>query len=121
MENIHFLVLAKGNYIVLFEYDTSKYKLTTYKSNTASDDINSDVINKSVSIDGNEKEVGVTDTINISNQSKTHIDMGLVENGTYDLSLNKYITNVKLTYGTQEENYSYDNSKLAKVEVPAKS
>ena len=46
--------------------------------------------------------------------------MGLVENGTYDLSLNKYITNVKLTYGTQEENYSYDNSKLAKVEVPAK-
>ena len=112
--------VGKGNYIVLFEYDTSKYKLTTYKSNTASDDINSDVINKSVSIDGNEKEVGVTDTINISNQSKTHIDMGLVENGTYDLSLNKYITNVKLTYGTQEENYSYDNSKLAKVEVPAK-
>ena len=112
--------VGKGNYIVLFEYDTSKYKLTTYKSNTASDDTNSDVINKSVSIDGNEKEVGVTDTINISNQNKTHIDMGLVENGAYDLSLNKYITNVKLTYGTQEENYSYDNSKLAKVEVPAK-
>ena len=112
--------VGKGNYIVLFEYDTSKYKLTTYKSNTASDDTNSDVINKSVSIDGNEKEVGVTDTINISNQNKTNIDMGLIENGTYDLSLNKYITNVKLTYATQEETYSYNNSKLAKVEVPAK-
>ena len=112
--------VGKGNYIVLFEYDTSKYKLTTYKSNTASDDTNSDVINKSVSIDGNEKEVGVTDTINISNQNKTHIDMGLIENGTYDLSLNKYITNVELTYGSQKQTYSYDNSKLAKVEIPAK-
>ena len=112
--------VGKGNYIVLFEYDTSKYKLTTYKSNTASDDANSDVINKSVSIDGNEKEVGVTDTINISNQNKTHIDMGLIENGTYDLSLNKYITNVELTYGSQKQTYSYDNSKLAKVEIPAK-
>ena len=112
--------VGKGNYIVLFEYDTSKYKLTTYKSNTASDDTNSDVINKSVSIDGNEKEVGVTDTINISNQNKTNIDMGLIENGTYDLSLNKYITNVELTYGSQKQTYSYDNSKLAKVEIPAK-
>ena len=112
--------VGKGNYIVLFEYDVSKYKLTTYKSNTASDDTNSDVINKSVSIDGNEKEVGVTDTINISNQNKTHIDMGLIENGTYDLSLNKYITNVELTYGSQKQTYSYDNSKLAKVEIPAK-
>ena len=112
--------VGKGNYIVLFEYDTSKYKLTTYKSNTASDDTNSDVINKSVSIDGNEKEVGVTNTINISNQNKTHIDMGLIENGTYDLSLNKYITNVELTYGSQKQTYSYDNSKLAKVEIPAK-
>ena len=112
--------VGKGNYIVLFEYDTSKYKLTTYKSNTASEDTNSDVINKSVSIDGNEKEVGVTDTINISNQNKSHIDMGLIENGTYDLSLNKYITNVELTYGSQKQTYSYDNSKLAKVEIPAK-
>ena len=112
--------VGKGNYIVLFEYDTSKYKLTTYKSNTASEDTNSDVINKSVSIDGNEKEVGVTNTINISNQNKTHIDMGLIENGTYDLSLNKYITNVELTYGSQKQTYSYDNSKLAKVEIPAK-
>lgn len=112
--------LGKGNYIVLFEYDTNKYKLTTYKSGTASENTNSDVINKSVNIDGNEKEVGVTDTINVSTQNYTHIDMGLVENGTYDLSLNKYITNVELTYGTQNQTYSYDNSKLAKVEVPAK-
>ena len=112
--------LGKGNYIVLFEYDTNKYKLTTYKSGTASENTNSDVINKSVNIDGNEKEVGVTDTINVSTQNYTHIDMGLVENGTYDLSLNKYITNVELTYGTQNQTYSYDNSKLAKVEVPEK-
>ena len=112
--------ISKGNYIVLFEYDTSKYKLTTYKSGTASESTNSDVINKSVSIDGNEKEVGVTDTINVLTQNYTHIDMGLVENGTYDLSLNKYITNVELTYGAQNQTYSYDNSKLAKVEVPAK-
>ena len=112
--------IGKGNYIVLFEYDTEKYKLTSYKSTSATDDTNSDVINKTASIDGTEKEVGVTDTISVTTQNKEHIDMGLIENGTYDLSLNKYITNVKVSYGSQEENYDYNNSKLAKVEIPAK-
>ncbi len=112
--------VPKGNYIVLFEYDTSKYKLTTYRNNGTSETTNSDAINKTVNIDGVEKLVGVTDTISISTQNKTNIDMGLVENGTYDLSLNKTITNVKLIYGEQKEDYTYDNTKLAKVEIPAK-
>ena len=112
--------IDNGNYIVLFEYDTNKYKLTTYKGNGATEETNSDVINKSVSIDGVEKNVGVTDTINVSNQNKLHIDMGLIENGTYNISLNKYITNIKVTYGNEEQNYAYDNSKLVKVEIPAK-
>ena len=112
--------IDNGNYIVLFEYDTNKYKLTTYKGNGATEESNSDVINKSVSIDGVEKKVGVTDTINVSNQNKSHIDMGLIENGTYNISLNKYITNIKVAYGNEEQNYAYDNSKLVKVEIPAK-
>ena len=112
--------IDNGNYIVLFEYDTNKYKLTTYKGNGATEESNSDVINKSVSIDGVEKKVGVTDTINVSNQNKSHIDMGLIENGTYNISLNKYITNIKVAYGSEEQNYAYDNSKLVKVEIPAK-
>ena len=112
--------IEKGNYIVLFEYDTNKYKLTSYKNNNASESTNSDAINKTVNIDGTEKEVGITDIINISNQNVVHMDMGLIENGTYDLRLDKYITNVKVAYDSQTENYDYDNSKLAKVEIPAK-
>lgn len=46
--------------------------------------------------------------------------MGLIENGTYNISLNKYITNIKVAYGNEEQNYAYDNSKLVKVEIPAK-
>lgn len=116
-----FSKIPKGKYIVLFEYDTQNYKLTTYQSREASETTNSDVINKTVSIDGIEKLVAVTDNIDITNNNYVNIDMGLVENSNFNLSINKVISKIQVNYDGSTKEYNYEDVKLAKVEIPAKS
>lgn len=116
-----FSKIPKGKYIVLFEYDTQNYNLTTYQSREASETTNSDVINKTVSIDGIEKVVAVTDNIDITNNNYVNIDMGLVENSNFNLSINKVISKVQVNYDGNTKEYNYEDVKLAKVEIPAKS
>ena len=118
--NYEFMGITKGKYIVLFEYDTNLYKLTSYKISGGSEEINSDVINKSVNIDGTEKTVAVTNNIDIENSNVKNINMGLVENEKIDIKLNKSITNVKVQNKDYLQEYEYGESKLAKVEIPAK-
>ena len=115
-----FAGISKGKYIVLFEYDTNLYKLTSYKISGGSEELNSDVINKTVNIDGVEKLVAVTDNINVEKSNIENINMGLIENGMLDLKLNKSITNVKVQYNDDTQEYNYNDVKLAKVEIPAK-
>lgn len=116
-----FSKIPKGKYIVLFEYDTQNYKLTTYQNREASETTNSDVINKTVSIDGIEKLVAVTDNIDITNNNYVNIDMGLVENSNFNLSINKVISKIQVNYDGSTKEYNYEDVKLAKVEIPAKS
>ena len=116
-----FSKIPKGKYIVLFEYDTQNYKLTKYQNREASETINSDVINKTVSIDGIEKLVAVTDNIDITNNNYVNIDMGLVENSNFNLSINKVISKIQVNYDGSTKEYDYEDVKLAKVEIPAKS
>lgn len=112
--------VEKGKYIAVFEYDDNNYTLTTYKKKDVSEDINSDVIKKQALIDGIEKIVAVTDILNIENSNITYINIGLIKNEMFDLSLNKSISKVVLKYDGFSKEYNYDNVKLAKVEVPAK-
>ena len=115
-----FTGLVSGNYLVLFEYNTLEYNLTSYKASGVSEKDNSDVVLKNVSIDGQEKNVGLTDVLKIVNSNIENINMGLVEKEKFDLALNKSITNIVLKYGNEEHEYKYSESKLVKVEVPAK-
>ena len=119
--NYVFSEIPKGNYIVVFEYDTNTYELTKYKSSEISDMKNSDVINKEVNIDGVKKLVAVTDNISISSENYTNIDIGLVVKEKIDLSLNKSIVKIKTEYNGKSSEKTYDDSKLAKVEIPSKS
>ena len=112
--------LEKGNYLVLFEYDTTIYGLTTYKVSGVSEEVNSDVISKEVSIDGVVKNVGLTDTLKISSSNKENIDMGLVKGGKLDFSLKKYVSKITVETSKGTEEYKYDNSQLAKAEIHAK-
>lgn len=112
--------IAKGNYLVVFEYDYDTYYLANYKKSGVSEQNNSDVIEKQLKIGSNLKTVAVTDTLNVSSKDINNINIGLVPKQKFDLSLNKSITNVTVEYDSTKKENSYNETKLAKVEIPAK-
>ena len=111
--------LVKGNYIVVFDYDTNSYSLTEYKRSGVSSSLNSDAMSKEITLLGNKTKVGITDIISLDASVK-NIDIGLIKNKVCDLKLDKYISKVtvKTSSGTKEQ--SYNQSQLAKVEIKSK-
>lgn len=115
-----FADLQQGEYTVVFEYDTSKYAVTKYQVSGAKEDTNSDAISKQIEISGETKAVGATDTIKLEDKDIANVDIGLIENAKFDLSLNKYISKVILTNKAGTTTYEYENTNLAKVEISAR-
>lgn len=113
--------VQEGTYIVLFEYDTNSYSLTTYKKAGVADGRNSDVVSKSIDIGSGEKIYGVTDNIEITDGSIANIDIGLMEAATFDLKLDKYITRVVEQNSKGTNVYTYDNEDLARVDIDWKT
>lgn len=113
--------VAEGEYTVVFTYDTSKYAVTKYQVTGATESTNSDAISKQIEINGETKTVGATDTIKIDGKTiNKDIDIGLIENAKFDLSLNKYITKVVLTNSSGTTTYEYEETNFAKVEISAR-
>lgn len=105
-----------GNYILVFTYDTERYILTDYRKAGVDESQNSDVISKTLTIDGNNSTVGATDTLNVSADTG-NIDIGLVEASTFDLELNKYVSEVTVQTRNGTTQYSYGDQSLARVEI----
>lgn len=118
--NYQFDNLEKGNYLVIFEFDTSKYTVTNYRKENVSDLINSDAISSNVNINGTNKTVGITDKLEITNQNLENIDMGLIENANFDLSLEKQISSITVTNSQGNKTTNYQNKNFAKVDLVAK-
>lgn len=113
--------VAEGEYTVVFAYDTSKYAVTKYQVSGATESTNSDAISKQIEINGETKTVGATDKIKIDGKTiNKDIDIGLIENAKFDLSLNKYITKVVLTNSSGTTTYEYEETNFAKVEISAR-
>ena len=112
--------ISKGNYLVIFEYDTNIYTTTKYQSSSATKSTNSDAIAKEVNIDGYNKVLGVTDVLNVSSSNIKNIDIGLIKSQKFDLKLDKYVSKITVTNVDGTKEYSYKNSKLAKVEIASK-
>ena len=112
--------LEKGEYIVAFVYDTSKYTVTKYQVESAKKNENSDAIAKQITIDNSTTLVGSTDIISIEKEDIKNIDIGLIENAKFDLSLEKYVSKVVVTNSSESVNYDFGESTLAKVEIAAK-
>lgn len=116
-----FTDLEQGDYLVVFEYDTSKYAVTKYQASGATNSTNSDAISKQIQIGGDQILVGVTDIIKIDGSTTNeNIDIGLIENAKFDLSLNKYISKVVLSNSKGTTTYEYDDTNFAKVEISAR-
>ena len=114
-----FTNLEKGEYLVVFVYNSAKYELTQYKKAQLSDTVNSDFMNINMDIDGTERKVAISDTIKIEKDNVRNLDIGLYESQKSDLRLDKYVSSITLTYGNTVKTYNYENAKLAKVEIPA--
>ena len=117
--NYEFTNIEKGNYIVIFKYDTIKYSVTEYKKSDVNEGSNSDVISKKMNLNNIETIVGATETLNLSS-NLSNIDAGFKENKIFDLKLDKSINKVEIKNATGIQIASYDKEKLAKVEIAAK-
>ena len=112
--------IPQGKYIVVFEYDSSKYMPTTYKAEGVANNKNSDAILNTITIDGTQKQMATTDTLELNN-SIANIDIGLVDAKVFDLELEKYITKLVVTNDAGTYTYDYKDATLAKVDIAAKN
>ena len=112
--------VEKGEYLVLFDYDSSKYKLSKYKVEGAQESINSNVVAAKASVNGEEKIYAVSDRIQITDKSVANINIGLIELKTLDIKLEKNIKRIVVQDSTNTTVYDYNDEKLAKVELNAK-
>ena len=108
-----------GKYIVIFEYDTSKYALTTFEKTGVSQELNSKVITKTLKENNEEKQVAVTSSIDVKDENISNINMGLVNAKKFDLKLDKYITKVTAKNNKTITN-EYNDATLVKREIDAK-
>ena len=63
--------VEKGEYLVLFDYDTSKYKLTTYKVKRIQENKNSDIMDEKITINGEDYQARITKNIGTQNDNLT--------------------------------------------------
>ena len=106
--------------MIVFEYDTKKYSVTEYKKQGVSEENNSDAIGVSKTIEGIEKNVAITDSINIEN-NYSNIDLGLIENQNEKIHLKKTVSNITVINKEGTKKYKFNNTELAKVEIASKS
>lgn len=114
-----FTRIDDGQYIVLFEYDTTKYELTTYMQEGLIESQNSNAVLKTIEIDGEQKVCAVTDTIELV-ESKSNINIGLKEILNYDMELSKYISRIVVQNNNETKSYDYTDATFAKVEIKGK-
>ena len=112
--------VPQGKYMVVFEYDTSKFTLTAYEKEGTSSEKNSKVISKEMTIDGVQKEVGVTEEITVKENHISHINLGLKERKVYDMKLEKMISRVVVQNSKTTRAVEYNDSTLAKVDLDSK-
>lgn len=113
-----FTKVAKGQYLVVFEYDTTAYKATGYEISGAEQGNTSKAIEKTLTIDGKEEKVGVTEKIDLTTNVAS-INIGLVPAKKYDMQLEKYVTKVTVQ-NSKTTSTDYTDAKLAKQEINAK-
>ncbi len=112
--------IANGKYIAIFEYDKTKYGLTTYKVSGASESENSNVVMNELTINGATTQVASSDIITVGNTDIANINIGLIELKNFDLQLEKGISKILIQNSAGSTVREYDNVNMAKVELDAK-
>lgn len=113
--------IEQGKYIVIFEYDSTKYIPTSYKAQGVAENKNSNAILNTINIDGKSQEVASTDTYTITNKNISDVNIGLKEIKTFDMKLDKFISKISVNNSKGTKNYNYDDSTFAKLELHSKA
>ena len=112
--------VEQGEYIAIFEYDTSKYMLTTYLKEGVEEQNASKVISKTLELNGENKTVGATEVIKVADSNIANINIGLREAKIFDLKLDKYVSKIIVQNAKGTTTNTYNNETLAKAEIDAK-
>lgn len=112
--------IGNGKYIVVFDYDTTKYGITKYKAEGVSETNNSDVMLSDLTINGETKNVAATDILEIKDGNISDINLGLIQLKNYDLKLDKYVSKIVIQDSNGTTVKEYDNETTAKFELDAK-
>lgn len=115
-----FSKVEPGNYIIVFDYQSDKYKITKYQVSTAKTTENSDVVSKNITLDGQVNMCAVTDVLEVNNSSLVAIDIGLVDKTNFDLRLEKGISQVKVINNDGIKIYDYNKIQNARLDIRAK-
>lgn len=111
--------IEKGKYIIIFMYDNTIYDITEYQKNGIVNDRNSDAILKTIVFEGNEKQVGVTDIIEVLDSNLYSIDLGLNQKAKFNMMLEAGINKITIQTNKETKQIPYDMANLAKVEIRA--
>ncbi len=112
--------IPNGEYLVVFKYDASIYRLTEYQRAGVDATRNSNAISRKLALNGEEATYGVTDAIAITENSIANINIGLAKSEKFDLRLDKYVSKVVAQTSSGTQTFNYNEETLAKVELKAK-
>ena len=109
--------VSRGNYTIIFIYDTANYSATAYRKANVDETKNCDAIDSKITLDGVTRVAAITEVISITNSNIYNIDLGLVTNAKFDLSLNKTVSKITVQDEDGTKTYEYKDSKLAKKDL----
>lgn len=111
--------INKGEYTVIFLYDSANYSPTTYQKQGVDERQNSDAIDKTVIYEDKTQIGAVTETIILAEENKYDIDLGLIENPKFDLKLDKIVAKITVNNSKDTTTHEY-NKNFAKIDFESK-
>lgn len=111
--NYKFSNIDKGTYVVAFNYNTTAFSVTEYKTEDVEDELDSDVIQTTQ----NNNTTVKTEVLDLKNGKTESVNIGLVINKKFDMSINKGITKVTVNNEQGTNIYNFESTNMAKVEI----
>ena len=105
--------LNSGSYLVVIEYDTANYEITTYKAEGVIESENSDFVDAIL----NSNKVATTNTMNITSENIYNIDLGLKPAQHFDLRLDKTVSKITVTNPKLDTQVKEYNKNMAMISL----
>ena len=112
--------IGSGKYIVVFEYQNTRFTLTKYKAENVEETKNSDTMLNELTIEGKKQQVASTDILEVNQDNISDINIGLIELKDFSFKLDKYVSRILIQDTTGTTVKEYTNATVAKAELDAK-